>query len=370
MSAKAWLRSSDLARVSCPDRSILWAYSLEKRQPRIAISIKKFAFSIAFHGSDFHRQGRGQIEKTRESASRTTSKILDECSHTGECTYTLKNDIKIILMLLIVFLPAVLFADTVTLRTGQVIDGKIVNQTRTEIQIATGGQVQTIQKVNVLRVTYGASLEEVQRQQEEARQAELKRQEEARRAEEEKRRQEEAKNSSNTNQQPAATDASARSRWSPVWRSAVLPGWGEAYSGHRTAGIVYGSLFLGSVGYALAAQRTALGAKESYNTSTVNSKLLLAAGVSQAGALVPFLDSGAKLSYEHSVGKYNSSLNIIAAIYLVQLVHTFFMGKEFAAAPVPSSWNLNFDYNVTSIVNAYPGEGMDRSFLFRASYAF
>jgi sRNA-binding regulator protein Hfq len=75
-----------------------------------------------------------------------------------------------------------LFADIVYLKNGKKIEGKIVNQSRTQIQIDVNGKLELIDKQNINKIEFEnleerKKQEELKRQQEEERkkQEELKR---------------------------------------------------------------------------------------------------------------------------------------------------------------------------------------------------
>ncbi|MCB1170540.1 MAG: hypothetical protein KDK25_09415 [Leptospiraceae bacterium] len=94
-----------------------------------------------------------------------------------------------LLSLLLVMSPLALLADTVILKSGQEVDGQIVNQSETTISIRTRDGVQTLSKTQVRRILYGDAY---RKQQDELKR---KREEEKRRKEEEEKRkaEEEAK---------------------------------------------------------------------------------------------------------------------------------------------------------------------------------
>lgn len=76
--------------------------------------------------------------------------------------------------LFLFMLPAVLLADRVMLRSGEQIDGEIVNQTRSELRIRGPGGFRTIQKSDIRRVIFSDPEEEarIKREEEEKRKAE------------------------------------------------------------------------------------------------------------------------------------------------------------------------------------------------------
>lgn len=92
--------------------------------------------------------------------------------------------------LIIFLLSWNLFADTIYLKDGKVIEGKIINQTRTNIQIQLEDQkIITLNKERIERILFGPTQNEIEEQK---RQEELKRkqQEEQKRLEQQKREEE------------------------------------------------------------------------------------------------------------------------------------------------------------------------------------
>jgi len=203
------------------------------------------------------------------------------------------------LLLIATFLTftAALYAENVYLRDGRIVSGRITNQTRTDITIATPQGVIKIQKDQIRRIQYDTGtdekaqeearkaeerrrLEEYNRQQEEMkrRQEEQRRQEEARKAEEQrkteqqkaeadkrladqkkteedKRKQEEARKREEENRRREAEARDAGPTWYGAFvRSLVLPGWGQYYSGRKTTGYMMGCGFLVAGGLMLREQ--------------------------------------------------------------------------------------------------------------------
>lgn len=116
------------------------------------------------------------------------------------------KSLKIILCIAVLLFASSLLADTVILRNGARINGRIIQQNQGSVVIVTRGQRQVISKANIARIMYNndygdgedraeeqRKLEEERRRQEELRkQQERQRQEELRRQrEEERKRQEE-----------------------------------------------------------------------------------------------------------------------------------------------------------------------------------
>lgn len=99
------------------------------------------------------------------------------------------------LFIFALLLPVSLLADTVILKSGQEVDGQIINQSETTITIRTRQGVQTIGKGTVRRILYGDAYRNQQDELKRKREEELRRkeEEEKRKAEEEAKRLEEQK---------------------------------------------------------------------------------------------------------------------------------------------------------------------------------
>lgn len=184
-----------------------------------------------------------------------------------------------LLLILFVVAPFVaLSADTIYLKNGQTLTGDIVQQSRTEISIQTTAGVKRVQKTTIRRVVFssrqdGAAREEAARkarQQEEAarkaREAAARKQQQAE-AERRARQQEEAARKAREEavrkQQQAEAERADReaaeraaqedaedaeepqiTRGGALWRSLILPGWGQSYQGRSSAAWGYGGAFL------------------------------------------------------------------------------------------------------------------------------
>ena len=184
--------------------------------------------------------------------------------------------------------------DTLILRSGAAVRGKIVNQTRTQVKINTLDGIKEYVKNDIRRITYDtydpdvekAKEEERKKQDEIKKQEELKRQEEERirvleeekrLKEEQKRLEEEARRNDKEfrqkekerlkleeknrkeeerrlREEQEKSELEARKNnirpSQMIWRSAVLPGYGQSYAGQKTKGTVFTSLFLGSLAVA------------------------------------------------------------------------------------------------------------------------
>ncbi len=148
------------------------------------------------------------------------------------------------------------------------------------------------------------------------------------------------------------------SRYSSVWRSALIPGWGNLYLGNargdtfdKISGFSYGVLFLVSIGYSASAYSNALSKRDAY-LSAANTSLFFNSFLTQAGNPNAFLFStvysqAQNNAYSDAVEKANSVPIIIAGVYVVQLIHSFIAGgiakkqeKELDSSASSTSWDF------------------------------
>ncbi|MCR9143570.1 MAG: DUF5683 domain-containing protein [bacterium] len=173
-------------------------------------------------------------------------------------------------------LPGLLLAETIILKNGTRVSGKIVGQSRTTVTIRNNAGTRVIQKSNIRRISYennnNQAAEEARRKKaeearrkraEEARKKEeaerLQQEEAARKSEEEARKAEEAnaqkseeearlKREEEARKKEAAYKAAGPHRLDAFLRSLVLPGWGQIYQGRAGAGYGIGGGFLAGLG--------------------------------------------------------------------------------------------------------------------------
>ena len=181
-----------------------------------------------------------------------------------------------IFLLALIVAASGLHAEVVILKNGRQISGRIVGQSRSVVRIATAGGTRTIAKGKVRRIVYGATLEKKKEDEDRRKkQKELlkKQQEEFRKRQEEliKKQQEENIKTQAENQkrlleqqrqqleaarraeaaspaQNSQQEDSAPTLGGALWRSALLPGWGQIYQGRSGIGIGYAAGFAALVG--------------------------------------------------------------------------------------------------------------------------
>ncbi len=157
-----------------------------------------------------------------------------------------------LLLILLVVAPFVaLSADTIYLKNGQTLTGDIVQQSRTEISIQTTAGVKRVQKTTIRRVVFssrqdGAAREEAARKARQQEEAARKAREEAVRKQQQAEAERADREAAERAAQEDAEDAEEPqiTRGGALWRSLILPGWGQSYQGRSSAAWGYGGAFL------------------------------------------------------------------------------------------------------------------------------
>ncbi|WP_394854575.1 LA_0442/LA_0875 N-terminal domain-containing protein [Leptospira ellisii] len=225
---------------------------------------------------------------------------------------------KIILLLFLPFLliltsQSVWGAQTILLKNGTSLKGDVTGQNEKTITVRTeDGSVKTFSKKSILKVIYkDVNDEEVKR----IRQEEERKLQEAKTADEKKKIEEQAV----VVPEPVKTGGS-RSRWSLVWRSAVLPGWGHWKAERKKTSIVYGSLFWGGVVFTAISANQIQQKKSEYDQSTLIAQF--------SGDLIfgEWYVSDKRAAYKKSIHDYQNAAAGTALIYLIQLTHSYFTG--------------------------------------------
>lgn len=249
-------------------------------------------------------------------------------------------------------LPAMLFAETIFLKSGGRVSGKIVGQSRTTVTIRSGGNTRVVQKSDIRRISYdnknGAAEEAARRKREEA--ARKKAEEAARKAEEETRKTEEAsavqaeearkkaeeesKNrAEELRKKEEAYRAAGPHRMDAFLRSMVLPGWGQHYQGRKNAAYGLGGGFLAGLGisyYFEQRYNIARGAyKDKADEFFITSPLVLSSlgsSISSPTTLAPLgivlaLDTSAARQRMEDAGRWaNNTRTLLLGLYLWNLV--------------------------------------------------
>ncbi|MBL8021356.1 MAG: hypothetical protein JNM27_16920 [Leptospirales bacterium] len=169
-----------------------------------------------------------------------------------------------------------LLADKILLKDGSVIEGEVFHQTSVFVRVRNSAGVQTVNKVDIRRIIFeevkkpadedrqrAEALERVRlaeeaRRAQEAQAIEAQKREEARKAEEARRQKEEEEKARNAEKPREITHRGA------IWRSAVLPGWGQYYTGRKKVGLGLGAAFGFTAGLKLFTLAGATHARKDY----------------------------------------------------------------------------------------------------------
>lgn len=221
---------------------------------------------------------------------------------------TIKQILKIATLLVI--LSTALSAENILLKKGGTIKGKVIEQDQYKLKIRKeDGTTIVLNKTEILKVVYKENLsaaeeeklrkaeeekERIKKEKEEA--ARLKKeQEEAARLEKENAKnnaalEAEAKRKAEEDAKLAEADRKNLTRKGAMWRSAVLPGWGQWKQGRKVQAIVYPSIIAVGLFFTYDKHRMYLNAKRDYNNLenpyTTNG-LVRAAFTPQSAAVSP-----------------------------------------------------------------------------------
>ncbi|TGL67432.1 cell envelope integrity protein TolA [Leptospira jelokensis] len=289
---------------------------------------------------------------------------------------------KIFLFLFLIFLSLPLLAvNTVILKNGKTLKGKVTDQNEKGLTVQTSEGPQTISKSQILKVVYkDVSEKEAEkirlaeekklREKEEKEKAKLEKERLIAEAKEQKRLEEEAKlaekqrlEDEKNKETQAEKDAKAEAEWlatrqlgpSPaakecggrlalIWRSAVLPGWGQFCGGQNVSAGVFSTLFFGSLLYTLGPLRTEeKNAKSHYDTMVLFNQIVgpgtrfNAQNISLPSEFIGnFIETSIaedliKKSQNNAKGsntRYLAGIGITSIIYITNVIHSYMIGRD------------------------------------------
>ncbi|WP_425268937.1 LA_0442/LA_0875 N-terminal domain-containing protein [Leptospira hartskeerlii] len=232
--------------------------------------------------------------------------------------------------------PSLLFADqTILLRKGGKVIGNVVGQNEKTITVQSESGKQTINKRDILKIIYKDITKEEENRI---------RKEEEKKVQENPQVVEEPVQVIETPPTSSTISGPSRNRWSAVWRSAILPGWGQWYTDNKLEAKITGGAFLGSLALAGYARSEAESAKSKYDDavskSSTTGSYIYGGGIANFYLLT--VVPGARADYESSVQAYNTSVYVLGGVYLAQLVRTYFLGKswEQGSSVNPVAWTV------------------------------
>jgi hypothetical protein len=239
----------------------------------------------------------------------------------------LKNRKKIFTVIGILLLTSELLAETVILKNKQVFKGKVTSQNELQLSLTTNnGKAITFEKRNILKVVYkDLSEQEVKK---------IILEEEKKIDPKEKKPKDEVKDPKNEPTKDTKVEAKeVPNKWNIVWRSALVPGWGQWKAGRKAQGVLAFFIVAGAAGYVVSQRDIAHSAEAEYKskstifglgslstvTSTnVTSQLLTTAVVSNS-LFVP---------YQSAVTNANNAFNVLAIAGILQIGHAYYVGRN------------------------------------------
>ncbi|MCB1173966.1 MAG: hypothetical protein KDK39_10385 [Leptospiraceae bacterium] len=263
-----------------------------------------------------------------------------------------------LMIILYLGLPSLLLADTVLLKNGLVLYGKVVGQSRTIVQLKTATGLRKIEKATVRRIIFGSNTENNPTEDYKKPATENETSNE---------------DTGNTTEDfsidgDTAADKTQETTFEQTgneWRSAILPGWGQYRSGQKLKGSAIGGVFLLAGGALAQSHQQYLTARADLNnfggdllpillpTSVANGDLLTVILWNQ-----PFADLHASIDKQFDQVQHISWL--LAGIYVYNLIDIFFLRadpqREAQSAQRLKSWQVE-----TGISNRNSGPPADRN---------
>lgn len=233
-------------------------------------------------------------------------------------------------------------ASTVILKNGKTIQGKIVNQTRTEVQIEVNGKVQTISKAEISEINLKDPKKEDIKKVTTTKPPETKTEE---------------------IQTPSTWKDN---KWTITARSAILPGWGQWRTGEKKWAVISFALFAGAAIYANNCRQHAAAEEANYKSNsvaitaaafldptlnpvtsdeTVRTTALITRVLVTATATNPYFST-----YNQATNQYNQAQWLLGAVYGLQLIHTYLFAKDFEkmqalfSDPNPEGWKFSASF--------------------------
>ncbi|TGL66689.1 LA_0442/LA_0875 N-terminal domain-containing protein [Leptospira kmetyi] len=231
-----------------------------------------------------------------------------------------------------------LSASTIILKNGKTLQGKIVNQSRTEVQIEINGKVQTISKTEISEI----NLKDPKKDDKKV----VTKQTETPKTEE-----------------PPTRSAWKETKWTITARSAILPGWGQWKVGQKKWAAISLVLFVGAALYANNSREKAATEENNYKTSSIaitvaafgdpNLNPVTSDETVRATALITRILTTATLTnpyfsaYDRATSQYNQAQWLLGAVYGLQLIHTFLFARDYEkmqallSDPNPEGWKFS-----------------------------
>ncbi|MCE9501583.1 MAG: hypothetical protein K8R21_13945 [Leptospira sp.] len=239
------------------------------------------------------------------------------------------------ILLTAITFPASTFADTIILKNGTTLRGRVVGQDYKMLVLEPdieGNQAEVVQKKDIFKLIYNDGMrEEAERRR---REAELAKQRDFEKAELEKRKS--SRNFDDSNLQSGAQDGRPKrpdvTTAGILWRSAILPGWGHLKADETFLGSMYMGLFLAAAANA-ASRYQVLQSRKSDYTENIDRNITPLCTASASQPLLGLTICGRQNTdafqhYKKAQQDFNLAVGAIAGIYIIQLVHALITGTS------------------------------------------
>lgn len=221
---------------------------------------------------------------------------------------------------LIILISLPLSASTIILKNGKTLQGKIVNQSRTEVQIEINGKVQIIPKTEISEI----NLKDPKRDEPKKVTTKLP-----------------LPKTNDKVEQTAIPSSWKETKWTISGRSAILPGWGQWKVGEKKWAVISFQLFTGAALYANNCKEKASTEETNYKSNsaaitivafmdqnlnpissdeTVRTTTLVTRILTTATATNPYFSN-----YDRATSQYNQAQWLLGAVYGLQLIHAFLL---------------------------------------------
>jgi hypothetical protein len=165
-----------------------------------------------------------------------------------------------------------------------------------------------------------------------------------------------------------------------LWRSALIPGWGQWKAGKKPIAVATFLILLGSAGYAASEVRSFNAKSDNYanNSTIVTGVLFLNPNLANVDPFTKVLTSALinKSSFSEvqaTQNTANNGLTVLGALYGLQLIHSFFIAtkweKEGIVTPSGKTISEGLNFNITPKIISNYGQ-MTRDNYYEASYTF
>lgn len=141
--------------------------------------------------------------------------------------------------------------------------------------------------------------------------------------------------------------------YSLVWRSAVLPGWGQMYAGEKTRGALYAPIMLGGWAYSYASIKRWQSARDQYNSLNLTSLLFAA---TQKSPFAPLYFYNRATSQQRIANGQNTNIvsatALVGMVYLINLVDAAFFSRKSDPSQMslpPTEWNWSLEGDTASL---------------------